>query len=37
MYGKDCKKDEWKYNDKTWYVPVESLNRMETLPIAITV
>ena len=37
MYGKDCKKDEWKYNDKTWYVPVESLNKMETLPIAITV
>jgi hypothetical protein len=36
MYGRDCKKDEWKYNDKTWYVPLEYLNRMETLPNGIT-
>lgn len=31
MYGRDCKKDEWKYNEKTWYVPIESLKEMETL------
>ena len=32
LYGKDCKRDEWRYNEKTWYVPVNFLNRMETLP-----
>ena len=37
MYGSECKKDEWKYNDKTWYVPHNYLRHMEDLPIAITV
>ena len=31
MFGADCKRDEWRYNDRTWYVPVEELNQMETL------
>lgn len=31
MYGADCKRDEWKYNDKTWYVPRSSLRDMEEL------
>ena len=28
MYGKDCIKDEWKYNEKSWYVPRNFLNPM---------
>jgi hypothetical protein len=37
MYGRDCKRNEWKYNDKTWYVPHNYLRQMEDLPIAVTV
>ena len=29
--GIDCKRDEWKYNDRTWYVPVQNLEPMEML------
>jgi len=29
--GSECKRDEWKYNDRTWYVPVANLNPMESL------
>lgn len=31
MWGKDCKRDEWRYNEKTWYVPVDQLRPMEEL------
>jgi hypothetical protein len=31
MLGAMCKKDEWRYNDKTWYVPIENLYPMESL------
>lgn len=31
MWGRDCKKDEWKYNEKTWYVPVNQLHPMKEL------
>jgi hypothetical protein len=31
MVGADCKKDEWRYNEKTWYVPLESLMQMKEL------
>jgi len=31
MYGKDCMKDEWRYNEKSWYVPRESLRSMEEI------
>ena len=29
--GSECKRDEWRYNDRTWYVPVADLNPMESL------
>ena len=29
--GADCKRDEWKYNETTWYVPIQNLEPMETL------
>jgi hypothetical protein len=29
--GSECKRDEWRYNDRTWYVPVAHLNPMESL------
>lgn len=31
MYGHECKAPEWKYNDRTWYVPRNSLHMMEDL------
>ena len=31
MCGHECKKDEWKYNQKTWYVPRERLRPMDEL------
>ena len=31
MYGHDCVKSEWQFNDRTWYVPREHLNTMEDL------
>ena len=33
MLGADCKKDVWKYNETTWYVPPQSLRPMEELNI----
>jgi hypothetical protein len=33
MIGADCKRDEWRYNERTWYVPVDKLNPMETLDV----
>jgi hypothetical protein len=33
LYGYQCKKDAWKWTDKTWYVPLEELAPMETLAI----
>jgi hypothetical protein len=33
MYGSDCKNDVWKYNEKSWYIPYNSLKKMEELPI----
>ena len=35
MYGSECKRDEWKYNEKSWYVPFNHLRKMEDLPNAI--
>jgi hypothetical protein len=37
MYGRECKQEQWRYNEKTWYVPVENLRNIETLKDAITV
>jgi hypothetical protein len=37
MYGSECKRDEWKYNEKSWYVPYDRLRKMEDLPIAIAI
>lgn len=31
MLGRDCKRDEWKFNQTTWYVPRQELRSMETL------
>jgi hypothetical protein len=31
MRGMDCKRDEWKYNETTWYVPSEFLFEMNDL------
>ena len=28
MYGHEAKRDEWKFNDKTWYAPVSALRSM---------
>ena len=29
LYGHEAKKDEYKYNDKTWYAPVEKLRPLQ--------
>lgn len=29
LYGHEAKKDEYKYNDKTWYAPVEKLRPLK--------
>jgi hypothetical protein len=31
MYGRECKEEQWRYNERTWYVPVQNLRRMESL------
>ena len=31
MYGNQCKKEVFKYNEKSWYVPVSYLNPMQSL------
>jgi hypothetical protein len=31
MFGYECKRDEWKYNNTTWYVPTAELRPMESL------
>jgi hypothetical protein len=31
MYGYEAKKEKWRYNQKTFYVPREHLNSMESL------
>jgi hypothetical protein len=28
MYGHEVKRDEWKFNEKTWYAPVKNLRKM---------
>ena len=32
MYGHEVKRDEWKFNDTTWYAPRANLRKMDTLP-----
>ena len=33
MYGNECMKEEWKYNEKSWYVPRTALRLMEDLDV----
>ena len=37
MYGKECKRDQWKFNQTTWYVPQQYLRPMDTLPLTMEV
>jgi hypothetical protein len=32
LYGHECMKDEWKFNEKSWYAPRSNLHAMDTLP-----
>jgi hypothetical protein len=32
LYGHECTNPEWKFNEKTWYVPRTHLHSMEELP-----
>jgi hypothetical protein len=36
MYGKECKRDLWKFNQTTWYVPQQCLRSMDTLSLSLT-
>ena len=29
LYGSECKREEWKFNENTWYVPLDKLKPME--------
>ena len=33
-WGHECIKDEYKFNDKTWYIPLNNLRSMESLTYA---
>jgi len=33
MYGWQCKIEDWRYSENTWYVPMDQLNDMESLSV----